>query len=182
MSLANYMKGLCEQFLFPRISWGRLRLRAPSTQEAIGWEAELSCCSFEVRCSKRLLYLQPFWEMPRCPAIYCIWHHDDCQVSLLHFLFISLNIYECRRTLLPWYQPQSITVWASLQRARSGFQFFVIICIYYASVYIHGVKSARYSKLITARTRSPSLPQKQNKFAFPSKGSSFTYLMQLIQT
>lgn len=53
------------------------------------------------------------------------------------------------------------------------FIFFVIICIYYASVYIHSVKSARYSKLIRAQTRSPSLPKKTKQICFPVQRVQF---------
>lgn len=147
--LTNYMKGLCEQFLFPQISQGKLRLCTPSTQEAIGWEAELSWYSFEVRCSTGLLYLEPFREMPRCPAIYCIWHLDDCQVSLCRFWFIFLNIYESRMKFLSWYQQQSITVWFSLHGTRHNSYYYLhILCIICVRI-----------QLIISQTFSMSLPK-----------------------
>lgn len=82
-------------FSYPRSHRENWRC-TPSTHGAIGWEAKPSWDSFEVRSSKRLLYFQPLWEMPRCPAIYCIWHHDDCQVCLRYFfIYFPPSIYEC---------------------------------------------------------------------------------------
>lgn len=153
----------------PDLTGAKLTLCTPSTWEAIGWEAELSWDSFEVRCGKRLLYLQPFWEMPRCPAIYCIWHHDDCQVSQCRFLiYFSQHLSAGSNSYLDigrsQLQPDQVCM------GQDSFRILFAYVMHHFTSTALEFKHVHRPKLIRLQTFSVSLPKNKTNLLSSPKG------------